>query len=159
MKLLVTKEVLPASTSINHIRCFEDMAKYLLFPFMQLFIPATGNELANLDDSSDASSHHEGVYEVSSQISHNLSNASTPNKTRIELWARAPGLLKHSIVIHFLRDICNIAIYHIEDRNFRISITSLEKENKGLNQLVLDLKVDEQSFEYFFKGLEAKDCK
>ena len=129
MKLLMTKEVLPQCTSINHIRCFEDMAKYLLFPFMQLFIPATGNEMANLEESSEVSSHHE----VSSQISHNLSNASNPNKTQIELWGRSPGLLKQSIVIDFLRDVCNIAIYHVEDRNFRVSITSLEKENKGLN--------------------------
>ena len=76
-------------------------------------------------------------------MSHNLSNASNPNKTQIELWGRSPGLLKQSIVFDFLRDVCNIAIYHVEDRNFRVSITSLEKENKGLNQLVLDLMVDE----------------
>jgi hypothetical protein len=39
MKVLMTKEVLPPYVSISHIRSFEDMCKYLIFPFMQLYIP------------------------------------------------------------------------------------------------------------------------
>ena len=34
MKFLATKEVLPPYMSMSHIRSFEDMSKYLLFPFM-----------------------------------------------------------------------------------------------------------------------------
>lgn len=110
--------------SISSIRTFEDLCKYIIFPFMQLFIPKKH------DDSSDCTSSN---HDVSSQISHNLSNASCPNKTQIELWGRAPGLLKQSIVFSFLGDICNLGIHYIEERNFRVSITSLEKESKGLN--------------------------
>jgi hypothetical protein len=39
MKLLATKEILPPYMLMSHIRSFEDMSKYLLFPFMQLCIP------------------------------------------------------------------------------------------------------------------------
>jgi len=39
MKVLAIKEVLPPYVTVSHIRTCEDMCKYLLFPFMQLFIP------------------------------------------------------------------------------------------------------------------------
>jgi hypothetical protein len=39
MKILVVKEVLPFYKPISHIRRFEDLCKYLLFPFMHLYIP------------------------------------------------------------------------------------------------------------------------
>ena len=47
MKIMVIKDVLPPYVSINHIRTFEEMCKYILFPFMQLFIPSSGS---NYDD-------------------------------------------------------------------------------------------------------------
>ena len=39
MKVLAIKEVLPPYVTVSHIRSCEDMCKYLLFPYMQLFIP------------------------------------------------------------------------------------------------------------------------
>ena len=39
MKTINIKEVLPSYRSISHIRSFEQLCKYLIFPFMQLFIP------------------------------------------------------------------------------------------------------------------------
>ena len=95
--------------------------------------------------------------EVSSQISHNLSNASNPNKTQIELWARAPGLLKNSVVIEFLGDHCNLGIHYTEERCFRICITSLNKDRGLLNQILLDMVADEQSFDLLFKAQNVED--
>lgn len=69
MQLLVAKDVLPAYKQIKTIRCFEDVCKFLLFPFMQLFIPKGNGQ----DDSYGEQS---SVNEVNSQISHTLSNAS-----------------------------------------------------------------------------------
>lgn len=113
------------------------MCKYLLFPFMQLFVPgdqdsATGTEQESLE--------------------------SSPQKTQIELWARAPGLLKQSVVIDFLGDECNLGIHYIEERNFRISITSLNKDHV-LNQILLDMDFDEQSFELLFIPLNIEQGK
>jgi hypothetical protein len=152
-KVLVTQEVLPSYMLMKHIRTFEDICRYILFPFLQLFIPKydiSNSEVRDIEikDSND---------EISSQISHNLSNHSQPNRTQIELWGRAPGLLKQSLVITFLGDYSNIGVHYIEGRQFRISITSLEKDNRGLNQLNLDLIFDQQSFEYFFVTLDARE--
>jgi len=61
------------------------------------------------------------------------------------------------VAINFLGDDCHVGIHHIEDRNFRVSITSMEHENGGLNQLLLDMIVDEQSFEHLFKPLDARE--
>ena len=55
------------------------------------------------------------------------------DKTAVEIWGKAPGSFKESIVINFLGDVCNIGIHYIEQCNFRVSITTLELENKGLN--------------------------
>ena len=109
LKILNVKDVLPPYITISHIRTFSEMCKYLIFPFMQLFVP--------------------GETDSASEVS----IESSPKKTQIELWARAPGLLKQSVVIEFLGDECNLAVHYIEERNFRISITSLNKDHGVLN--------------------------
>lgn len=54
----------------------------------------------------------------------------------------------------FIGDICNIGVHYIEDTHFRVSITSLERDSKGLNQLSLDLTFDQQSFDHLFNPLD-----
>ena len=44
MKILMAKEVLPASRPISHIRSFEHVCQYLLFPFMKLYMPKESHE-------------------------------------------------------------------------------------------------------------------
>jgi hypothetical protein len=39
LKIPMTKVVIPSYTSVFHIRSFEDLCKYVIFPFMQLYIP------------------------------------------------------------------------------------------------------------------------
>ncbi len=51
----------------------------------------------------------------------------------VELWQRAPGLFKESVGIQFLNNFCNLGIHHTENRHFRISLTSLEKNNDVFN--------------------------
>ena len=76
------------------------------------------------------------------------------------MWGRAPGLLTTSFVFEsFLGDVTNVGIHYIEQRNFRVSLTSLEKETKGLNSLFLDLVVDEVSFETLFKTQDPSEFK
>ena len=43
-----------------------------------------------------------------------------------------------------------MAVHYIEERNFRISISSLNKEHGVLNQIMLDMVFDEQSFDLLF---------
>lgn len=90
-------------------------------------------------------------------MSHQLSNQSMLSKTQIELVGRAFGLFKQSVAIPFLGDICNVALHHIDGKNFRICLVSLNKENGGLNQIVLDLVFDEQSFNFLFEVKNSKD--
>ena len=70
MKLLVTKQVLPSDKPLAQIRSVTDMAQFLLFPFTKLYLP---QEIER--DSSSQNSQAKRV-DVTSQISHNLSNRS-----------------------------------------------------------------------------------
>jgi hypothetical protein len=64
--------------------------------------------------------------------------------------------LKQSVVIEFLGDECNVGIHYIEERNFRVSITSLNKDHGILNQIMLDMVFDEQSFDLLFIPLKVE---
>lgn len=156
MKTLNVKEVLPSYRSIRHIRSFEQLCKYILFPFMQLFIPADQAEKIERELGSSSGAQN-SIRDISSQISNNLSSVDAPNKTGIEIWGRAPGLLKSSIAIQFLGNSCNVGVHHIEKNQFKISITSLSLNEDAFNQLLIDMVVDEQSMEYFFKEIDPNE--
>jgi len=70
----MVKEVLPSYISVSTIRSFEDLCKYVLFPFMQLRIPK-GKEMDN--DTSD-------MLSPCSDES-NLRNPEG-NKSQIDIW-------------------------------------------------------------------------
>jgi len=52
----MTKEVIPSYTSVYHIRSFEDLCKYVLFPFMQLFIPKAAKTTEDEESCGDCES-------------------------------------------------------------------------------------------------------
>ena len=48
LKLIVIKEVLPSYTGLSYVRCFDDFAKFCIFPFVQLYIPISdANDTSN----------------------------------------------------------------------------------------------------------------
>lgn len=73
----------------------------------------------------------------------------------IELWQRAPGLFKESVGIQFLNNFCNLGIHHTENRHFRISLTSLEKNNDVLNQIILEMIFTKDAFENVFSFMKG----
>lgn len=41
LKVFMVKEIIPSYKCISHIRTLEEFCNYLLFPFMQVYIPST----------------------------------------------------------------------------------------------------------------------
>lgn len=161
MKILMTKEVLPASKPISHIRSFSDVCRYILFPFMKLYVPKDTHEDQSAESRvptlSNSQKFNNLKQEVSSQISHNLSNGSQPNKSQIELQGRAVGIINGLIEMEFLSNRCLLSLHFIDACKFRVSITNIEKENNAMNMLAFDLITDRETYQTLFKEIHSSD--
>lgn len=73
----------------------------------------------------------------------------------IELWGRPPGLLSSQAPIKILKNLCNLSLHHVGDRNFKITITSLDIDS--VYSLYLDVNFDEASFEKYFKWVDPDE--
>ena len=74
-----------------------------------------------------------------------------PNQWAIELWGLSPGILENDVCINFLGNQCNLTLHYIQDKSFRIAITSLEemKTNSIFIELEYDQITFDETFEYY----------
>jgi hypothetical protein len=55
LKILNVKDVLPPYITISHIRTLEELCKYLIFPFMQLYLPSSQQDSASESEQTENS--------------------------------------------------------------------------------------------------------
>eukprot|EP00357_Protocruzia_adherens_P021895 CAMPEP_0115035506 /NCGR_PEP_ID=MMETSP0216-20121206/41488_1 /TAXON_ID=223996 /ORGANISM="Protocruzia adherens, Strain Boccale" /LENGTH=1626 /DNA_ID=CAMNT_0002414997 /DNA_START=726 /DNA_END=5606 /DNA_ORIENTATION=+ len=73
---------------------------------------------------------------------------------KFEIWIKAPGIMDDDIHINFLNEECNFAVYVIEDRLLRITLTKTADQMK--KAITLDLSLDDSCAERFITEITAK---
>lgn len=89
---------------------------------------------------------------VDDDTSRNMSIVLDNNQRKVELYGNAPGLLTSEPEIKFLDHRCTLALHHIKDTSFRVSISTADVEK--VNSLFLEVDLDTETFGKYFKVIE-----